>query len=102
MGLTRSHRRTRILLIVDAVSLSLAYIVMITLRFNWHFKKNWMIPLYTMIFVMEILFATLVNVYRGTGEIWLAPTIKVYKTMNSAFAAGYSSTAAMNMNTSHS
>ncbi|WP_408070049.1 WecB/TagA/CpsF family glycosyltransferase [Butyrivibrio sp. JL13D10] len=65
MGLTRSHRRKRILLIVDAVSLSLAYIVMITLRFNWHFKKTWMIPLYTMIFVMEILFATLVNVYRG-------------------------------------
>ena len=24
----------------------------------------------------------LVNVYRGTGEIWLAPTIKVYKAMN--------------------
>lgn len=44
----------------------------------------------------------LVNVYRGTGEIWLAPTIKVYKTMNSAFAAGYTSTSAMNMNTSNS
>ena len=43
----------------------------------------------------------LVHVYRGTGEIWLAPAIKVYNTMNSAFAAGYSSTSAMNMNTSH-
>lgn len=39
----------------------------------------------------------LVNVYRGTGEVWLAPTIKVYKTL------GYGgSTANMNMNTSRS
>ncbi len=65
MSLSRSHKRKRILLIVDAASLSLAYILMITLRFNWHFKKEWMVPLYSMIFVMEILFATLVNVYRG-------------------------------------
>lgn len=65
MSLSRSHRRKRILLIVDAAALSLAYIVMITLRFNWHFKKNWMIPLYAMVYVMEILFATLVNVYRS-------------------------------------
>ncbi len=65
MSLSRSHRRKRILLIVDAVSLTLAYVLMITIRFNWHFKKEWMVPLYSMIFVMEILFATLVNVYRG-------------------------------------
>lgn len=43
----------------------------------------------------------LVNVYRGTGEIWLAPTLKVYRTMASAFAAGLTSTSSMNMNTSH-
>lgn len=44
----------------------------------------------------------LVNVYRGTGEVWLAPTIKVYKTMGAAFAAGLTNTANMNMNTSRS
>lgn len=44
----------------------------------------------------------LVNVYQGTGEVWLAPTIKVYKTMNSAFAMGSTNTASMNMNTSRS
>lgn len=43
----------------------------------------------------------LVNVYRGTGQVWLAPTLKVYKTL--AFASMYGgSTAAMNMNTSRS
>lgn len=41
----------------------------------------------------------LVNVYRGTGQVWLAPTIKVYKTM-SLYGGG--STGAMNMNTSRS
>lgn len=44
----------------------------------------------------------LVNVYRGTGEVWLAPTIKVYKTLNNAALLGASSTGAMNMNTSRS
>lgn len=44
----------------------------------------------------------LVNVYRGTGEVWLAPTIKVYKTMRSAFSMGLTSTSSMNMNTSKS
>lgn len=38
----------------------------------------------------------LVNVYRGTGQIWLAPTIKVYNYMG----AGYSTLP--NMNTSRS
>lgn len=38
----------------------------------------------------------LVNVYRGTGQIWLAPTIKVYNYMG----AGFSTTP--NMNTSRS
>ena len=38
----------------------------------------------------------LVNVYRGTGQVWLAPTIKVYNYMG----AGYSTTP--NMNTSRS
>ncbi len=65
MSISRSHKRRRILLIVDIVALLVAYIVMITLRFNWYFKKEWMIPLYRMIFVMELLFAALLNVYRG-------------------------------------
>ncbi len=44
----------------------------------------------------------LVNVYRGKGQVWLAPTIKIYKTMGSAFAMGMGSTNSMNMNTSRS
>lgn len=44
----------------------------------------------------------LVNVYQGTGQIWLAPTLKVYKTLNAAQAAGVTSTHGMNMNTSRS
>ena len=65
MSMSRSHKRRRILLIVDIVALTLSYILMITLRFNWYFKKEWMPSLYVMIYIMEILFATLVNVYRG-------------------------------------
>lgn len=44
----------------------------------------------------------LVNVYRGTGSVWLAPTIKIYDTINMANAYGASSTASLNMNTSKS
>lgn len=44
----------------------------------------------------------LVNVYRGTGQVWLAPTIKVYKTLENALALGITSTKGMNMNTSRS
>mgnify|MGYP003099030003 CR=1 FL=1 len=44
----------------------------------------------------------LVNVYRGTGQVWLAPTIKVYDTLDLAQMLGLSSTKSMNMNTSHS
>lgn len=44
----------------------------------------------------------LVNVYRGTGQVWLAPTIKVYKTLENARALGATHTSALNMNTSHS
>ena len=44
----------------------------------------------------------LVNVYRGKGQVWLAPTIKIYKTMGSALAMGMGSTTSMNMNTSRS
>ena len=44
----------------------------------------------------------LVNVYRGTGSVWLAPTIKVYNTMSAAYAVGRTSTKSMNMNTSNS
>ena len=44
----------------------------------------------------------LVNVYRGTGQVWLAPTIKVYKTLNAAQMLGTSNTKNMNMNTSNS
>jgi len=40
----------------------------------------------------------LVNVYRGTGQVWLAPTIKVYNTLSAGF---YASGAAANMNTSN-
>lgn len=44
----------------------------------------------------------LVNVYRGTGQVWLAPTLKVYKTLANAMAMGLTSTSALNMNTSKS
>ncbi|MCI1960063.1 MAG: AIM24 family protein [Clostridia bacterium] len=44
----------------------------------------------------------LVNVYRGTGQVWLAPTIKVYDTLGAASALGLTSTKALNMNTSKS
>lgn len=44
----------------------------------------------------------LVNVYRGTGQVWLAPTIKVYKTLDQAQMLGISNTKNMNMNTSRS
>ncbi|WP_195468930.1 AIM24 family protein [Clostridium sp. D43t1_170807_H7] len=44
----------------------------------------------------------LVNVYRGTGTVWLAPTIKIYDVINRSRAYGISSTTAMNMNTSNS
>ncbi len=44
----------------------------------------------------------LVNVYRGTGQVWLAPTIKVYKTLENAQRMGITSTKGMNMNTSRS
>ncbi len=44
----------------------------------------------------------LVNVYRGTGSVWLAPTIKIYDTINAARGVGLSSTKAMNMNTGNS
>lgn len=43
----------------------------------------------------------LVNVYRGTGSVWLAPTIKVYNTISAARTMG-GSTKLMNMNTSNS
>lgn len=42
----------------------------------------------------------LVNVYRGTGQIWLAPTIKVYKYLKSARFIGNSNLNTLNMNTS--
>lgn len=42
----------------------------------------------------------LVNVYKGTGSVWLAPSIKIYNTINGARAIG-GSTNAMNMNTSN-
>lgn len=44
----------------------------------------------------------LVNVYRGTGQVWLAPTMKVYKTLSTSQMLGVSNTQGMNMNTSHS
>lgn len=44
----------------------------------------------------------LVNVYRGTGQVWLAPSIKIYSTLNSAQTFGMSSTGNLNMNTSRS
>lgn len=43
----------------------------------------------------------LVNVYRGSGQVWLAPTIKIYNTFNLARMYG-GDTANMNMNTSRS
>jgi uncharacterized protein (AIM24 family) len=44
----------------------------------------------------------LVNVYRETGQVWLAPTIKVYDTLAKASSFGLTSTKALNMNTSNS
>ncbi len=44
----------------------------------------------------------LVNVYRGTGAVWLAPSIKIYNTINRARMSGLSSTQSLNMNTSNS
>lgn len=44
----------------------------------------------------------LVNVYRGTGTVWLAPTIKVYDAINKSRALGINNTINMNMNTSNS
>lgn len=44
----------------------------------------------------------LVNVYRGTGQIWLAPTIKVYNYLKAARYMGASNLNALNMNTSRS
>ena len=44
----------------------------------------------------------LVNVYRGTGTVWLAPTIKVYDAINKSRALGINNTTNMNMNTSNS
>lgn len=44
----------------------------------------------------------LVNVYRGTGQVWLAPTIKVYKTLDMAQAMGVTNTKNLKMNTSRS
>ena len=41
----------------------------------------------------------LVNVFRGTGEIWIAPTIKVYDALNIAKANGGDITS-VDMNTS--
>ncbi len=43
----------------------------------------------------------LVNVYRGTGQIWLAPTLKVYKSIEQSVFFG-SDIARTNMNTSKS
>lgn len=43
----------------------------------------------------------LVNVYRGTGSVWLAPSLKIYDTINYARSIG-GSTESMNMNTSNS
>ncbi|MCI8422681.1 MAG: AIM24 family protein [Lawsonibacter sp.] len=40
----------------------------------------------------------LVNVYRGTGSVWLAPSIKIYNTLS----AGGTTTGSLNMNTSNS
>ena len=44
----------------------------------------------------------LVNVYRGTGTVWLAPTIKIYDTINRSRAYGVNITTRMDMNTSNS
>ena len=65
MSISRSHKRRRILIIVDLVALFAAYILMITLRFRWHFKFRWMIPLYSTVFVVELLISLLIDVYNG-------------------------------------
>lgn len=44
----------------------------------------------------------LVNVYRGTGQIWLAPTIKVYNYLKAARYMGVSNLNSLSMNTSRS
>lgn len=42
----------------------------------------------------------LVNVFRGTGDVWIAPTLKVYQTLRTAAALGVSNLRHINMNTS--
>ncbi|MGO1468593.1 MAG: AIM24 family protein [Tissierella sp.] len=42
-----------------------------------------------------------VNVFKGTGQVWLAPTIKIYDTLKATFGMGLGSTKGMNMNTSN-
>ena len=44
----------------------------------------------------------LVNVYKGTGSVWMAPSIKIYNTFNLARSMGATTTSSMNMNTSRS
>lgn len=44
----------------------------------------------------------LVNVYKGSGAVWMAPSIKIYNTFNTARSYGAVSTSSMNMNTSRS
>lgn len=41
----------------------------------------------------------LVNTFRGTGDIWIAPTLKVYDALNMSYALGCDITS-VNMNTS--
>ncbi|WP_242839493.1 WecB/TagA/CpsF family glycosyltransferase [Butyrivibrio sp. NC2002] len=65
MSLSRSHKRRRILVIVDIAALFAAYMLMITVRFKWYFNKPWMIPLYSMVFVLELLISMLIDVYNG-------------------------------------
>lgn len=42
----------------------------------------------------------LVNVFRGTGDVWIAPTLKVYQTLNTAASLGISNLKNIDMNTS--
>lgn len=44
----------------------------------------------------------LVNVYKGTGQVWRRQRLKIYNTFNSARSVGSTSTGSMNMNTSRS
>ena len=65
MSISRSHFRNRILLLVDIAAMVVSYVLMLTFRFRWQFKKTWQVPLYSMVLVTEVLMCALIDVYKA-------------------------------------